>query len=71
MNNIVFGDSEMVYYETVAGGAGAVRHYSGTAFTADTIENSLSVLISRVSALRVFTVYTYIYIYNILMLDVL
>ena len=25
MNNVVFGDSKMVYYETVAGGAGAVR----------------------------------------------
>ena len=24
MNNVVFGDSSMVYYETVAGGAGAV-----------------------------------------------
>ena len=26
MNNIVFGDSNLVYYETVAGGAGAVSY---------------------------------------------
>jgi len=25
MNNVTFGDAEVGYYETVAGGAGAVR----------------------------------------------
>ena len=28
MNNTTFGDSTFGYYETVAGGAGAVSHYS-------------------------------------------
>ena len=28
MNNVTFGDDEVGYYETVAGGAGAVRSFT-------------------------------------------
>ena len=47
MNNVTFGDENIGYYETVAGGAGAVRyfflpHFYGYSLTYLLVRSSLS-----------------------------